>query len=60
MSDEGITYLLWHDLVGMTRTRGVPSRDLPKRLRAGLGWARAGQALTAFGNIVTNPWGPTA
>lgn len=58
MSDAGITYLLWHDLVGMTRTRGVPTRDLPKRLSSGLGWARAGQALTAFGNIVDNPWGP--
>ena len=58
MSDDGITYLLWHDLVGVTRTRGVPTRDLAKRLSAGLGWARAGQALTAFGNIVDNSWGP--
>jgi glutamine synthetase len=55
---DGVTYLLWHDLVGFTRTRGVPTRDLPKRLANGLGWARAGQALTAFGNIVDNPWGP--
>ena len=54
----GVTYLLWQDLVGITRTRGVPSRDLPKRMRAGLGWARAGQALTPFGGIVDNPWGP--
>lgn len=54
----GITYLLWQDLAGVTRTRGVPSRDLPRRLRAGLGWAKAGQALTAFGTIVDNPWGP--
>lgn len=58
MSADGVTYLLWHDLVGVTRTRGVPTRDLSKRLATGLGWARAGQALTAFGNIVDNPWGP--
>lgn len=58
MSDTGITYLLWHDLVGVTRTRGVPSRDIERRYGSGLGWARAGQALTAFGNIVDNSWGP--
>src|SRR5579863_7208582 len=58
VSEDGLTYLLWHDLVGVTRTRGVPRRDLAKRLTTGLGWARAGQALTAFGNIVDNPWGP--
>ncbi len=58
MSADGITYLLWHDLVGVTRTRGVPTRDLQKRLANGLGWARAGQALTAFTDIVDNPWGP--
>jgi len=58
MSEGGVTYLLWQDLVGITRTRGVPTRDLPKRLAHGLGWARAGQAITAFGSIVDNPWGP--
>ncbi|MEQ1941621.1 glutamine synthetase family protein [Mesorhizobium sp. VNQ89] len=58
MSADGITYLLWHDLVGVTRTRGVPTRDLQKRMANGLGWARAGQALTAFTDIVDNPWGP--
>lgn len=54
----GITYLLWQDLAGITRTRGVPTRDLPRRVATGLGWARAGQALTAFDTIVDNPWGP--
>jgi glutamine synthetase len=58
MTGTGITYLLWHDLVGISRTRGVPSRDIERRYRTGLGWAKAGQALTAFGNIVDNPWGP--
>lgn len=58
MTDTGITYLLWQDLAGVTRTRGVPTRDLPRRWATGLGWARAGQALTAFDGIVDNPWGP--
>ena len=57
-SNTGITYLLWQDLAGVTRTRGVPTQDVPRRLATGLGWARAGQALTAFNNIVDNPWGP--
>lgn len=58
MKREAITYLLWSDLVGITRTRGVPSADLAARQEAGLGWACAGQALTAFDSIVENPWGP--
>ncbi|GAB5467640.1 MAG: glutamine synthetase [Rhodospirillales bacterium] len=58
MSETGITYLLWHDLVGVTRTRAVPTRDLVARAAHGLGWACAGQALTPFEDIVDNPWGP--
>ena len=58
MADQGIIYLLWQDLVGITRTRGVPLRDLARRAEAGLGWAMAGQALTPFEDIVDNPWGP--
>ncbi len=58
MTREAITYLLWSDLVGVTRTRGVPSADLAGKAEAGLGWACAGQALTAFDSIVDNPWGP--
>ncbi|RAR99196.1 glutamine synthetase family protein [Ensifer adhaerens] len=58
MTKENITYLLWSDLVGVTRTRGVPTSDLESKVETGLGWACAGQALTAFGSIVENTWGP--
>ncbi|MBB3771411.1 glutamine synthetase [Angulomicrobium tetraedrale] len=58
MAREPITYLLWSDLVGVTRTRGVPTADLAGKEETGLGWACAGQALTAFDSIVDNPWGP--
>jgi len=58
MSDSGLIYLLWSDLVGMTRTRGVPLRDFDKRLESGLGWANAGQAMTPFEHLADNPWGP--
>lgn len=57
-ADEGLVYLLWSDLVGITRCRGVPRRDYERRLEAGLGWACAGQALTPFEDIVENVWGP--
>ena len=58
MSRGEIAYLVWNDLVGMSRTRGVPVAELPKRRGKGLGWALAGQSLTPFEDIAPNPWGP--
>ena len=60
MRKTGLTNLLWNDLVGVTRTRGIPTRDFNRRLEAGLGWASAGQALTPFEDIVENSWGPVS
>jgi glutamine synthetase len=53
-----VAYLCWSDYVGITRCRGVPAAELPKRMDKGLGWAAAGQALTPFDDIADNPWGP--
>lgn len=53
-----VAYLCWSDYVGITRCRGVPAADLAKRMKKGLGWAAAGQALTPFDDIAENPWGP--
>jgi glutamine synthetase len=58
MSEGEVVYLAWSDYVGLTRCRGVPARELPKRMAHGLGWAVAGQALTPFEDIAPNPWGP--
>ncbi len=58
METSGITYLIWHDLVGITRTRGIPTKKFGDGDWPSLGWACAGQALTAFQDIVENPWGP--
>ena len=58
MEESGLIYFLWSDLVGITRTRGVPLRNINDHLETGLGWACAGQALTPFQNIVENTWGP--
>ena len=58
MASGEIAYLVWNDLVGLSRTRGVPAADLQKRKTKGLGWALAGQSLTPFEDIAANPWGP--
>ena len=59
MSSGEVVLLAWNDYVGLTRCRGIPVDLLPSRLSTGLGWAVASQALTPFGNIAPNPWGPT-
>lgn len=58
MNKDGLIYLVWSDLVGMARTRGVPIADFDRRLESGLGWANAGQAMTPFEHLADNPWGP--
>lgn len=60
MSESGIIYLIWSDLTGLARCRGLPLVDLEQKSEAGLGWACAGHALTPFEAIVPNVWGPMA
>ena len=58
MSHGELIYLVWNDLVGLSRTRGVPVSQYDRRKVHGLGWALAGQTLTPFEDIAPNPWGP--
>ncbi len=58
MTDGELILLVWNDLVGLSRTRGVPVGQYERRRRHGLGWALAGQSLTPFEDIAPNPWGP--
>ena len=53
-----LIFLVWNDLVGLSRTRGVPVAEYERRREHGLGWALAGQAMTPFEDIADNPWGP--
>jgi glutamine synthetase len=55
---EDLVFLVHTDLAGVTRARAVPIADLPSRLRCGVGWVPANLALSAFGLLVPNPWGP--
>ena len=58
MTPGEIVYLVWNDLVGLSRTRGLPVAEYERRKAHGLGWALAGQAMTPFEDIAENPWGP--
>lgn len=58
MADGELVFLVWNDLVGISRTRGVPLSQYERRRQHGLGWALAGQSLTPFEDIADNPWGP--
>ena len=53
-----LIFLVWNDLVGLSRTRGMPVGEYERRKAHGLGWALAGQAMTPFEDIAENPWGP--
>ena len=53
-----LIYLVWNDLVGLSRTRGVPVAEYEHRKAHGLGWALAGQATAPFEGVAENPWGP--
>jgi glutamine synthetase len=47
------------DLTGLTRGRAFPQRDLDRRLRTGVGWVPANQAMTPLDGLAEpNPWGP--
>lgn len=59
MAGDELVMFLHTDLAGLSRGRGFPVLDLQERLRTGVGWVPADQALTPFGPIADpNPWGP--
>ena len=58
LEGEDLVFLVVTDLAGVTRARAVPIADLQSRLRCGVGWVPANLALSAFGLLVPNPWGP--
>lgn len=54
-----LAIFLTNDLTGISRGRAFPMADLPERMTAGVGWVPANLALTPFGEIGPNPFGPT-
>jgi glutamine synthetase len=53
-----LAIFLTNDLTGISRGRAFPAADLRDRMRAGVGWVPANLALTPFGVIGANPFGP--
>jgi glutamine synthetase len=59
MRGDELVMFLYGDLSGLCRGRAFPVHDLEERLRSGVGWVPADQALTPLGPIADpNPWGP--
>ena len=57
---EELVAFLHCDLSGLNRGRSVSASELESRLKSGVGWVPADQALTPFGPIAEpNPWGST-
>lgn len=55
--DELVAFL-YADATGLARGRAVPEAGLERRLRTGVGWVPADQAITVFGPLADpNPWG---
>lgn len=57
-SSSDLAIFLTNDLTGISRGRAFPAADLGERMRAGVGWVPANLALTPFGVIGANPFGP--
>ncbi len=53
-----LAIFITNDLTGISRGRAFPAADLADRMRAGVGWVPANLALTPFGVIGANPFGP--
>jgi glutamine synthetase len=55
---EELTMIAYCDLAGLVRGRSVPAATLDDRLKAGVGWVPANQAICCFGPLAEpNPWG---
>jgi len=59
MHGEELVMFLCPDISGLCRGRAFPAVDLAERLKTGVGWVPADQALNPFDIIADpNPWGP--
>jgi glutamine synthetase len=55
---DGLVAFLYTDISGISRGRAFPAKDLPNRLKSGVGWVPANQSLSSLGPIADeNPWG---
>ena len=58
MRGEQLVILTTNDISGVTRGRAVARADIQEYLNKGVSWVPANSAISAFGPIAPNPWGP--
>jgi glutamine synthetase len=58
MIRDPITMFCYGDFSGRVRGKGIPARDLRRRLEKGIGWTPTNIMITAYGPIANTPWGP--
>lgn len=58
MIRDPITMFCYSDFSGRVRGKGIPARELRRRLEKGIGWTPTNIMITAYGPIADTPWGP--
>jgi glutamine synthetase len=54
---EELIFVATCDISGHGRGKGFPARELPARLRKGVGWTHSNLMMSAFGPIWDTPFG---
>ena len=54
---EELVFVATCDISGHVRGKGFPARELPARLRKGVGWTHSNLMMSAFGPIWDTPFG---
>ncbi len=57
MLREELIFVATCDIAGHVRGKGFPARELPSRLRKGIGWTHSNLMMSAFGPIFDTPFG---
>ncbi len=57
MTREPLIFVATCDISGHVRGKGFPGRELPARLRKGVGWTHSNLMMSAFGPIWDTPFG---
>lgn len=57
MTSEELVFVATCDISGHVRGKAFPARDLPARLRKGIGWTHSNLMMSAFGPIWDTPFG---
>src|SRR5205085_12659536 len=57
MIREELVFVATCDISGLARGKGFPARELPARLKKGVGWTGSNMMMSPFGPIWDTPFG---